>query len=137
VLRKASARQKIDLAVVLDARPRGGLRCDRRRWPGPRSAGRADSDREGAGCLSLLSSPRSGGGIACTRRCASGRKETKVFDDYYECEHPLPHLHEKAREPFRRLLKMSRANYMELVVDALVGRLEVAGFQSDVDGRCG
>lgn len=61
-------------------------------------------------------------------------EETKVFDDYYECEHPLPHLHEKAREPFRRLLRMSRANYMELVVDALVGRLEVAGFQSDIEG---
>ena len=60
--------------------------------------------------------------------------ETKVFDDYYECEHPLPFLHEKARDPFRRLLKMSRANYMELVVDALVGRLEVAGFQSDAEG---
>ena len=25
-------------------------------------------------------------------------EQTKVFDDYYECEHPLPHLHEKARE---------------------------------------
>jgi hypothetical protein len=60
--------------------------------------------------------------------------ETNVFDDYYECQHPLPFLHEKARDPFRRLLKMSRANYMELVVDALVGRLEVAGFQSDLDG---
>jgi hypothetical protein len=59
---------------------------------------------------------------------------TKVFDDYYECEHPLPHLHERARAPFRRLLKMSRANYCELVVDAFVGRLEVAGFQSDIEG---
>jgi hypothetical protein len=62
-------------------------------------------------------------------------KDTEVYDDYYECEHPLPFLHEKARDPFRRLLKMSRANYMELVVDALVGRLEVAGFQSDVTGE--
>ncbi|MEW5658345.1 phage portal protein [Streptomyces cinereoruber] len=61
-------------------------------------------------------------------------EKTNVFDDYYECEHPLPFLHEKARDPFRRLLRMSRANYMELVVDALVGRLEVAGFQSDVEG---
>ncbi|WP_431999322.1 phage portal protein [Streptomyces sioyaensis] len=60
--------------------------------------------------------------------------ETQRFDDYYECEHPLPFLHEKARDPFRRLLRMSRANYMELVVDALVGRLEVAGFQSDAAG---
>ncbi|MER5653442.1 phage portal protein [Streptomyces sp. NPDC002131] len=67
---------------------------------------------------------------ALTKRSA----DTKVYDDYYECEHPLPHLHEKARAPFRRLLKMSRANYMELVVDALVGRLEVAGFQSDTEG---
>ena len=56
---------------------------------------------------------------------------TELYDRYYECEHPLPFLHEKARAPFRRLLEMSRANYMELVVDALVGRLEVAGFQSD------
>ncbi|CAM5681636.1 MULTISPECIES: phage portal protein [Streptomyces] len=61
-------------------------------------------------------------------------KDTQRFDDYYECEHPLPFLHEKARDPFRRLLRMSRANYMELVVDALVGRLEVAGFQSDAAG---
>lgn len=61
-------------------------------------------------------------------------EDTEKYDDYYECEHPLPHLHERAREPFRRLLKMSRANYMELVVDALVGRLEVAGFQSDTAG---
>lgn len=61
--------------------------------------------------------------------------ETNVFDNYYECEHPLPFLHEKARDPFRRLLKMSRANYCELVVDAFVGRLEVAGFQSDVEGN--
>lgn len=30
---------------------------------------------------------------------------------------------------------MSRANYCELVVDAFVGRLEVAGFQSDADGE--
>lgn len=65
--------------------------------------------------------------------CARSEK-TDVFDAYYECEHPLPFLHEKARNPFRRLLKMSRANYMELVVDALVGRLEVAGFQSDASG---
>jgi hypothetical protein len=61
-------------------------------------------------------------------------EETNVFDSYYECEHRLPHLHEKAREPFKRLLRMSRANYCELVVDAFVGRLEVAGFQSDSEG---
>ncbi|MEU0659613.1 phage portal protein [Streptomyces lavendulocolor] len=66
--------------------------------------------------------------------CERTRK-TNVFDDYYECEHPLPFLHEKARDPFRRLLRMSRANYCELVVDAFVGRLEVAGFQSDAEGK--
>lgn len=60
---------------------------------------------------------------------------TEIYDDYYEGEHRLPHLHERARQPFRRLLRMSRANYCQLVVDALVGRLEVAGFQSDVDGE--
>lgn len=68
-------------------------------------------------------------------RLCKRTEATNVYDAYYECEHPLPFLHEKARAPFRRLLKMSRANYMELVVDALVGRLEVAGFQSDVEGK--
>ncbi|MFD5675606.1 phage portal protein [Streptomyces sp. NPDC127040] len=62
-------------------------------------------------------------------------EETDIYDSYYECEHRLPHLHEKAREPFKRLLRMSRANYCELVVNALAGRLEVAGFQSDTDGK--
>ncbi|MEU9415166.1 phage portal protein [Streptomyces sp. NPDC048272] len=61
-------------------------------------------------------------------------EETNLYDAYYEGDHRLPHLHEKARAPFRRLLQMSRANYCQLVVDALVGRLEVAGFQSDVSG---
>ena len=66
----------------------------------------------------------------------SARTEaTNVYDAYYECDHPLPHLHERARDPFRRLLKMSRANYCELVVDAFVGRLEVSGFQSDATGE--
>lgn len=67
-------------------------------------------------------------------RLAQRTRETDRFDDYYECRPPLPFLHEKARDPFRRLLKMSRANYLELVVDALVGRLEVAGFQADATG---
>lgn len=52
-----------------------------------------------------------------------------VLDNYYEGEHPLPFLPAKAREEFRRLLKMARANYMQLVVDAVVGRLQVMGIR--------
>lgn len=51
------------------------------------------------------------------------------LQDYYSGEHPLPHLQEKARREFRRLLKMARANYMQLVVDAVVGRLQVMGIR--------
>jgi hypothetical protein len=51
------------------------------------------------------------------------------LQDYYSGDHPLPHLQEKARREFKRLLAMSRANYMQLVVDAVVGRLQVVGIR--------
>ncbi|MGW4663191.1 phage portal protein [Streptosporangium sandarakinum] len=57
----------------------------------------------------------------------------KLLQDYYAGDHPLPHLQEKARREFQRLLKMSRANYMQLVVDAVTGRLQVMGIRMSSD----
>lgn len=57
------------------------------------------------------------------------QKPLEVLQNYYAGEHPLPYLPEKARAEFRRLLEMARANYMQLVVDAVVGRLQVMGIR--------
>lgn len=51
------------------------------------------------------------------------------FDDYYIGDHPLPWLPDQARDEFRRILRMTRSNYMGLVVDAMVERMTVEGFR--------
>lgn len=51
------------------------------------------------------------------------------FDAYYRGDHPLPWLSPGARDEFRRVLRMTRANYMGLVVDAQVERMSVEGFR--------
>jgi hypothetical protein len=53
------------------------------------------------------------------------------YDDYYTGEFPLPWLAPEAQEEFRRILRMSRANYTGLVVDAQVEREVVEGFRID------
>lgn len=51
------------------------------------------------------------------------------MDNYYRGEFPLPWLADQAADEFRRLLKMARANYMGLVVDAQCERMAVEGFR--------
>ena len=60
-----------------------------------------------------------------SQRARAGR----VFNDYYEGNHPLPWLAPQAQEDFRRILKMTRANYMGLVIDAQVERQAIEGFR--------
>lgn len=50
-------------------------------------------------------------------------------DAYYRGDHPLPWLAPQAHEEFRRVLQMTRSNYMGLVVDATAERLKVEGFR--------
>jgi hypothetical protein len=57
------------------------------------------------------------------------REQVDFFQAYYAGDHPLPWLAPQARDEFRRILHMSRSNYMGLVVDALVERLMVEGFR--------
>lgn len=52
-----------------------------------------------------------------------------IFDRYYTGDHPLPWLPEQARNEFRRILRMTRSNYMGLVVDSKAERLSVEGFR--------
>jgi hypothetical protein len=56
-------------------------------------------------------------------------KVIKTYEDYYCGRHPLPWLAPQAREEFRRILRMTRSNYMGLVVDATAERLQVEGFR--------
>lgn len=59
------------------------------------------------------------------------RAEVDFYDAYYRGDHPLPWLVPQARDEFRRILKMTRSNYMGLVVDAMVERISVEGFRVD------
>jgi hypothetical protein len=61
------------------------------------------------------------------------KAQRKTFDLYnaYYCGEPprLPWLAEQAQEEFRRLLALSKSNYMGLVVDSMVERQIIEGFR--------
>jgi hypothetical protein len=48
---------------------------------------------------------------------------------YYEGDHPLPRAPQAALDAYRRLLKQSRTNWIQLVVDSVAERLQVVGFR--------
>ena len=48
---------------------------------------------------------------------------------YYEGDHPLPRAPKAARDAYKRLLRQSRTNWVQLVVDAVAERLAVVGFR--------
>ncbi|HET7386858.1 MAG TPA: phage portal protein [Nocardioidaceae bacterium] len=55
--------------------------------------------------------------------------DIEMYDNYYAGRHPAPWLAPQAQTEFRRLLRMTRSNYMGLVVDATVERQRVQGFR--------
>lgn len=61
------------------------------------------------------------------------RAEIEFYNDYYTGDHPLPWLAPQAREEFRRILRMTRTNYMGLVCDSVAERLNVEGFRFGPD----
>ena len=63
------------------------------------------------------------------------RPEIDFFNDYYTGDHPLPWVAPQAREEFRRIVKMTRSNYMGLVADAQVERMSIEGFRFGSDGK--
>jgi hypothetical protein len=68
-------------------------------------------------------------GALCERRA-----KIDVFQQYYDGDHPLPWLAPQARDEFRRILRMTRSNYVGLVVDAMVERIMVEGFRLSLVG---
>lgn len=51
------------------------------------------------------------------------------FEDYFEGRHRLPFVQSKYEPAFREFLRKARANWCELVVEAVAERLEVTGFR--------
>ena len=67
------------------------------------------------------------------KRLVARRDEIEFFNDYYTGNHPLPWLAAQAREEFRRLVQMTRSNYMGLICDATAERIQVEGFRFGAD----
>jgi len=57
-----------------------------------------------------------------------------LFSAYYAGDHPLPWLAPQARDEFRRILRMTRSNYMGLVCDAPAEREIIEGFRFGEEG---
>jgi hypothetical protein len=64
------------------------------------------------------------------RRLVDRAADIDFFDAYYRGDHPLPWLAPQARDEFRRILRMTRSNYMGLVVDAKAERMQIQGFRT-------
>lgn len=71
--------------------------------------------------------------LRLTAKLEAERPHLELMDDYYWGRHPLAHvppeLHDKYLLQFQELLRQSRANFMQLVVDAMVNRMKVQGFR--------
>lgn len=68
-------------------------------------------------------------------RLVNRRGEIEFYNDYYSGNHPLPWVAPQAREEFRRLVQMTRSNYMGLVCDATAERIGVEGFRFGDDAN--
>jgi hypothetical protein len=69
------------------------------------------------------------------KRLSDRRAEIDFFNDYYTGNHPLPWVAPQARDEFRRLVQMTRSNYMGLVCDAVSERLAIEGFRFGDDAN--
>jgi hypothetical protein len=64
------------------------------------------------------------------------RTHIDVMSSYYAGEPPQPPwLPEQARQEFHRLMKLTKSNYLGLVVDAMVERISVEGFRLGDDPK--
>ena len=61
------------------------------------------------------------------------RDMVEFFNNYYTGNHPLPWLAPQAQGEFKRIMGMTRSNYMGLVCDAVAERVGVEGFRFGPD----
>jgi hypothetical protein len=60
---------------------------------------------------------------------AARQDALRLHFDYYEGDQALPRAPKAAQDAYRRLLRQSRSNWVQLVVDAVAERLSVVGFR--------
>jgi len=71
------------------------------------------------------------------KRIEEQAEEYEFFNAYYCGDHPLPWLTPQNREEFRRIMRMTRSNYMGLVCDASAERQVIEGFRLGADAKIG
>jgi hypothetical protein len=57
------------------------------------------------------------------------KEEIDFYQRYYEGDFDYPWLHPELREEFKNIMRMTRSNYMGLVIDAMVERMNLIGFR--------
>lgn len=71
------------------------------------------------------------------KRLDDRQPSIKLLNDYYEGDHPLssvpPRVPDEAKAAFRQWMRQNRANWMGLVVESVVERLEVQGIRFGED----
>lgn len=68
-------------------------------------------------------------------RLADDSVRFQVLDDYYRNENSIPvHADKSVRDAYRRLMRISRTNWAELVVEAVRERMRPAGFKTGAEG---
>ena len=66
-----------------------------------------------------------------SKQLTEARPGYQLLDDYYTCQNVVPAMATKTiREAYRRLMRMSRTNFAELVVEALRERVDPNGFRT-------
>ncbi len=58
-----------------------------------------------------------------------------LYDNYYCGNHPIPWLAAEAQEEFKRLLPLTMTNYMGLVCDSIVERVNIEGFRFGAESQ--
>lgn len=69
------------------------------------------------------------------KRLMARRPLIDMYTAYYTGDHPLPWLAPQAQDEFRRILRMTRSNYMGLVCDAVAEREQIEGFRFGREGK--
>jgi hypothetical protein len=64
-----------------------------------------------------------------TRKLNAERAHVDYLERMYRGDHDLPSVPEKYRDLFRRFLRQARTNYLSLVVEAPLERMQVTGFR--------
>ena len=58
-------------------------------------------------------------------------RRTEKFERYYSGDFDTPWLPAEAQDDFKRIVHMTRSNYMALVIEAMVERMNLIGFRRE------